>query len=258
MSWRLKRKIFFISLGIVLIIFLGFLFYLRFKPAPGQCFDGQKSFGEEDVDCGGPCPPCGLKNLVPLKQYESKFIIYDDKTFDLLGLIENPNQNLGLKRLRYQFLIYDKQGILRATTSFKETILLPEEKRYLVDLNKPLSEFEIGNVVLAVAKPDENDWLKIEKKDKIQVEIYNLKKNKENNRWQISFTLYNPSLKSYKDISLILLFYNQNNKLIAISKSQFSLNEEETRELVVNLPPLKEEPFAYTYQFQQSALSIDE
>ncbi|GIW65203.1 MAG: hypothetical protein KatS3mg093_182 [Candidatus Parcubacteria bacterium] len=254
MNWRLKRKLFLISLGTIILFLLGFLFYLKFKPIPEACFDGKKNFDEEDIDCGGSCPPCELKKFIPLRQYETKFLIYDNKTFDLLGLVENPNKNLALKKLRYQFYIYDKQGILRATTSIRETILLPEEKRYLFELNKSLPEFEIGNVALIIFKPDKNDWLKFEKKDPIKIQIYNFKKNRENNQWKISFTLYNPLITAYNDIGLVLLFYDQKGDLITVSETNFSLAEEETKELIINLPPLKEEPFAYNYQFQLSIL----
>src|SRR3990167_7740487 len=54
-------------LYLILFFAASFLIYfLIFKPAP-TCFDNKLNHGEEEVDCGGPCPSCELKRLEPLK-----------------------------------------------------------------------------------------------------------------------------------------------------------------------------------------------
>lgn len=254
MSWRFKRKLFYIFLATIIFLFLGFLIYLSFKPAPQSCFDGQKNFGEEDVDCGGPCPPCELRKFIPLKQYESQFLIYPNKTFDAFSLIENPNQKLGLKKLKYQFLIYDKSGLLRATTSINETIVLPEEKRFLVSINQPLPDFEIGKVDLKIFEPLKSDWVKIEKKKDIKVEVYNQTFAKENERWYLGLTLYNQSLFPYNDLNIVAFVYDQKNNLIALAEGKFDLNEEEVKEVKLRLPQLTEKPYALSTHLQLSVL----
>ncbi|MCS7200946.1 MAG: hypothetical protein NZ822_02255 [Patescibacteria group bacterium] len=250
MNWRTKRKIVFWLIIIFLFGALSYLIYLIYKPLPSSCFDGKRNFDEEDVDCGGSCPPCELRKFVPLKEYETKFLIYPDKTFDIFSIIENPNLRLGLKKLVYQFLIYDSEGKLRSSTTLRQTSLWPEEKRYLIELNKNLPDFEIGKIQLSVFKPAPDDWLKIEKKKEIQIKVYNIRKSKINNRWQIKLTLFNPTFENYQDISLIFLVYNKENNLIAISENKFSLKEEETQEIVITLPLIQDEPYSYSYHFQ--------
>lgn len=252
MSWRFKKKFFFVFFVTNLFLFLILLIYLNFKPAPQSCFDGQKNFGEEDIDCGGPCFPCELRKFTTLKQYESQFLVYPDKTFDVFCLIENPNQKIGLKKIKYQFLIYDRFGVLRSTTSIKETIVLPEEKRFLIVLNQPLPDFEIGKVDLKIFEPLKSDWIKIEEKKDIKVKIYNQTFLEDNERWYLSLALYNQSFFTYNDLNLIAFIYDQNNNLIGLAESKINLNEEEVKEVKMRLPKLITKPYALSLYLQLS------
>jgi hypothetical protein len=135
MDWRLRKQIIY-GLIIFLIFFSIFLFvFLKFrKPVIATCFDGKKNQGEEGIDCGGPCPPCEIKYAEPLKIYPTKYLVYSN-SIDIVGLLENPNKNLALKKIKYYFEIYDLNRILKATTTLKETTLEPETKKYLLEIN---------------------------------------------------------------------------------------------------------------------------
>lgn len=257
MSWRFKRKLFFVFLAIIIVLFLAFLIYLNFKPIPQSCFDGKKNFDEEGVDCGGSCPPCELRKFVPLKKYETQLLIYPNKTFDLFSLIENPNQKLGLKKIKYQFLIYDKTGILKATTSIKETILLPEEKRFLLELNQTLPNFEIGKVDLKIFEPLKNDWFKVNEKIAPKISVYNQNFVNENDHWYIRLTLYNQSFAFYTDLDVIAFVYDEKNNLIALAEGKFNLNEGEVKEIKLSLPPIAAKPYALITYLQLSVLDLE-
>ncbi len=252
MNWRLKRQL--IYLGIIfsflLIIFL--IFYLSKPPLPASCFDNKKNQGEEDVDCGGPCPPCELKTAQPLKIYSTQFLVYSN-SIDIIGVIENPNSNLALKKLKYYFEIYDLDDILKATTTLKETILEPDQKRYLLEINYPKPSFVIGKMKLKILEPEDKDWVKLTL-EKPKISFYNLKIDQENSKLKLSFTLFNQTLLPYKDIEIIILLYNPNNNLVGTTKSLISLNAEETKDLVLTFPSTSFQPSGLEVIFQRTNL----
>ncbi len=230
------------------ILFLIYQYYTR----PPSCNNHRLDPGEEQIDCGGVCPPCELKNFQPLKKYPVKYIVYPDKTMDLIALIENPNPQLALKKLTYQFLIYDFEDNLRASTTPEETILLPWEKRYLVKLNYPLPAFTLGRVDLKIFEPQKEDFLKSEF-EKLPITFYNQRIFQENDRWKVSLTLFNPKFFSYPHLEVIVLVYNKDN-LVAVTKSRVSLDKEEVKDLVLTLPPLLIEPTGIEVYFQRTSL----
>ncbi len=239
MSWRTKKRLIYILIFLSFLFLIAFLIYLKFKPEQGQCFNNKKDVNEEGVDCGGPCPPCELKNFQPLKKYPTKFLIYPDKTFDIIGIIENPNDNLGVKKLKYQFLIYDLDDNLKDKTNIEETILLPLEKKFLIKVNQKLPNYSIGKIDLNIFEPQPEDFIKISPK-KLPVVFYNQKIFKENEKWKVSLTLYNQSIFPI-NIEVIVFAYN-NNKLIGVTKGSYSLKKDETKSIILTLPPLILEP----------------
>lgn len=252
MSWRTKKRLTYLFIFFLIFLLISFLVYLKFKKPVEQCFNNRQDRNEEGIDCGGPCPPCELKYFQPFKIYPTQSLTYMDKTFDLLGLIENPNQNLALKKLKYQFLIYDLDDNLKFKTPIEETILLPLEKRYLVKINNQPLDFLFGKVELKVFEPQKTDWFKTSF-EKIPITFYNEKIHQEENRRKVSLTLFNNSFQPQKDIEVIVLVYN-NSKLIGTTKGLFNLNPQETKNIVLTLPPLIFEPTGFEIFLQRKSL----
>jgi hypothetical protein len=231
MTWRLRKQIIYVSIIGLLFLFIIFLIYFQSRlQALPSCFDGKKNQNEEGIDCGGPCPPCELKSAQPLKIYPTQFLTYE-KTIDFIGLIENPNPNLALKKLKYYFEIYDLDNILKATTSIKETTLESETKKYLLEINYHKPDFLIGKVKLKILEPKAEDWVKKEK-EKLPITFYNEKLVKENNKWKIQLTLFNQSYQR-QNIEVMGLVYNQNNNLIGAGITKVSLLPQETKDAYI-------------------------
>jgi hypothetical protein len=252
MNWRQKRQIVYGTiLSFLFIGFISILYFLNRPPEIPTCFDNKKNQGEEDVDCGGPCPPCELKTAKQLKIYKASFLVFPDK-IDLIGAVENPNENLGIKNLNYYFEIYDTNKTLIATTSIRTTILEPDQKRYLIELNYPRPQNIIGSVNLKIIPPKREDWQKISL-DKIKLSIYNQRIYQENQKWKISFTIFNPSYYFYSNLELVILLYNENNDLITALKSIISLKPQESRDIILTLPEIFFEPTSAEFIFQRTS-----
>ena len=249
MNKRLRKQIIYGTIIFLIFVLFSFLIYLKIRgPVIASCFDGKKNQGEEGIDCGGPCPPCEVKTLQPLKIYPTQFLTYEN-SIDIIGLIENPNPNLALKKLRYYFEIYDVDDILRATTTIKETKLEPETKKYLLEINYLKPEFVIGSIKLKIFEPLAEDWIKKEK-TKIPVSYYNEKIVQEDNKWKIKLTLFNQSYLT-QNLEVIGLVYNQNNSLVGIGKTFISLSSQEVKEIYVSLPNLLTKPAGFEIYLQQ-------
>jgi hypothetical protein len=254
MDWRLRKQIIY-GLIIFLIFFSIFLFiFLKFrKPAIATCFDGKKNQGEEGIDCGGPCPPCEIKYAEPLKIYEAEYVDYPAilNTIDIIGLLENPNKNLSLKRLNYYFEIYDfKSQRVKEKTPLRNVSLGAEEKKYLLEINYPRPRFPIGKIKLVVIDPKPEDWIKKEKEE-LPISYFNERLLREGNKLKMKLSLVNSSFKTY-DVEIIVFLYDKNRKLIGVGKTKTTLRgQEKSQDAYVFFPALLAEPSAFEIHIQQ-------
>lgn len=144
-SWRAKKKLTYISLLFLIIIFIfgASAFFIYNKFYKGNCLDKKQNHGETGTDCGGPCGPCpyNLKEPVILWSRffkESDGVAseggndiasegYEHSAYDLAGLVENPNLNWGSRRIKYSFKLYKEDNTLILEKN-GETFLNPKEK----------------------------------------------------------------------------------------------------------------------------------
>jgi len=249
MNWRLKKQIIY-GLIIFLIFFLiSFFIFLKIRgPVIATCFDGKKNQGEEEIDCGGPCLPCEIKYAEPLKIYPIKYLLYSN-SIDIVGLLENPNKNLALKKIKYYFEIYDFNGILKATTTLREITLEPETKKYLLEINYPKPKFTFGEIKLKIIEPQKEDFIKKEK-ESFPVSSYNEKIINENGKWKIQLSLFNKSFQG-QDVEVIGLVYDQNNNLLGVGKTKVSLNSQEVKNISIFLSELSISPVGFEIYLQR-------
>lgn len=165
MSRRLFKQIVIASIFFTFVFLIGFIFYLKNKPAP-TCFDNIKNQKEEDVDCGGPCIPCELKYNPPLViQEEPYFLISDSNKIDIVFKVLNKNNEWGVKYFAYKVKILNEQN--QTQTLIKNDFILPLELKTiilpLIDTSfKPSKiEIEILKDSLVWEKPLEGINLKV-------------------------------------------------------------------------------------------------
>lgn len=230
MTWRKRKQI--IVLTILSLSFLSIFVFIFFR----YFYKPSKA----------PTPP----PFLPLKIYPVEYIIYND-SLDIIGQVENPNQNLALKKLKYQFLIYDENGLLREKTEIEETVLTNLEKKYLVRINYKKPSFNISKIELKV---DYNPLDFFQKNfEKLKINYYNINVFEERGRKKIKLTVFNENFYSLRNIELVLFLYQDKEK-VAVAKTIFSLNPEETKEIILSLPNLISFPNSYEIYFQRTNL----
>jgi hypothetical protein len=234
MSWRLKKQL---KYGFVfLLIILSFLFLLikNLKPAP-TCYDNIKNQGETDVDCGGPCISCEIKNL-KLEISKTGYLIYQDNSLDLFAIIKNPSSKYALKNFSYKFVLYGESEY-KAETPKKNSFILPLENKYILELNKQLPKFKIKEIKLEI-DINPNDWVEsIEKPPVIDLLNYSI----ENNR--LNAEIINNDQKPFNNLELNFIFLDYFDNIVGFSKTKIDYIEIYERKIItITLPPFSKNP----------------
>ncbi|MBI4837109.1 MAG: hypothetical protein HY813_01730 [Candidatus Portnoybacteria bacterium] len=219
----LRTKQIIIILAYVLFSFaIAFGVYLLFiKPAP-TCFDGKFNQGEEQIDCGGPCPSCEIRTLKGIKILWVKALPTSNANYDLAARIENPNQNYGLRDFSYKFSLYDLNNQLLAERT-GISFILPRGERYLLEFKLPVT----GTVAKVVLNLDKNiQWERI--KDYLPPEANALDKKYEVLKdgtvfSRASATIKNSSRFDYKNVDVLVVAFSGDGEPVAINSTSLSL-----------------------------------
>lgn len=106
----------------------GYFVYRNFIKTEPTCFDGVKNQDERGIDCGGVCAlvcPMDAKTVVPL--WSRVFPIAGD-VYSVVAYVENQNVDAGVKRVGYEFRVYDDQNILVGDPVSGSTFIGPNDK----------------------------------------------------------------------------------------------------------------------------------
>lgn len=222
MTYRFKKQFIIITVLVVILLIFGFLFYLFSRPAP-SCYDGIKNQGEEEVDCGGPCIPCEVKSLKPVKVIWVKALAIKDKqgVYDVAAQIRNPNQNYGLSKLSYEFKLYDESDSLIFSKK-NSTFILPNETKYIIEPRLEVNQ-SISKISLVLEPGEPGDWQKLKDFEKNQLFI----KNKNYQLLesgpgfsQVSGIVKNASAFDFDKVQINVILFNQQHEVVGVNKTE--------------------------------------
>lgn len=115
MTWAEARRLAY-ALGVVAFLLLcASPFIYRYATVAPTCFDGIQNQGETEVDKGGPCIVRADDSISPVTVRFAKAFKIEDGVYSVVGYIENPNRDVGLRDARYEFTLFDDKGIFVAT-----------------------------------------------------------------------------------------------------------------------------------------------
>lgn len=131
MGSRLFKQIIFSAGYLIIFGFLIFgFYYIWFKPAP-SCFDNKQNQNETGVDCGGPCGPCAIKNLIPPKASLPRYFSTDHQTIIAVE-VQNPNPNYGADTMVYNLNIYGNDGN-QIKSIKRDSLIYSGEIKYIIE-----------------------------------------------------------------------------------------------------------------------------
>lgn len=143
--------------GIFFLIVTGaivFGIYFLFRPK-ATCFDAILNQQETDIDCGGGCLPCALKQAQPILIRQVQVFVNNNDTITVYGELHNPNVKVGVRRARYSITLLDGVGkSLRTIT--RETFIYPDKKRTTVEPNIAVNSREVREAKISI---DDYEWV---------------------------------------------------------------------------------------------------
>jgi hypothetical protein len=232
MSRRTNKRLIIASIFFSVLTGTGFLIYYSSQPAP-SCFDNIQNQEEEDIDCGGPCPPCELVYIKDIDVLWAKAITSQDNFYDLAAQIKNPNPNYGSGQAPYQFELYDSQDNLISQLT-GSTFILPNQTKYLLQ-TKTESNQPIKRVKLSFGQID---WQKKEDYQPpqlfIQQKEYRLLPSQELGFSQARGILINKTSFDFDKIDIDVLLFDAGHRLLATNQTEIrSLTAGQERDFVV-------------------------
>ncbi len=232
-SWSTRRKSFYTSiLLLVIVVVVGIPAFLKFYN-PATCSDGKMNGAETGVDCGGDCPRiCSADYLSPLISW-SRYQKIGEGIFNLAAYIENPNLEGGVRSVPYIFKVYDARGIL--IVERKGSTSIPAHKNVLVFESGVRTDERIpARVTFEFAQSPQ--WQKqitnYENLAIIDKEILNATTSP-----RLRAVFQNRGVAPFTSIDIGAALYDQNDNIIAFSKSHIDeLTQNERSEVVFTWP----------------------
>ena len=208
-----------------MLIVLAVLFVLVFVPAfflfyrAPTCFDGKQNGDEAGTDCGGSCQLlCRAESLPLLLKGDPRILSVASSTYEVVVLVENPNNNAEIERAGYLIKLYDADGLIPVKEITGETYA-PKASAFAV-FEGPFT-LEAG----VIPKRATLEWLKetlVWKKDARSVPDLRVKESalsKEDSSPRLDAVIENLSLEKVSNIDLVALVSDEGGNVFAASKT---------------------------------------
>lgn len=223
-------------LFVILFSLIGFFLYLILKPA-ATCSDGKKNQSEKEIDCGGPCTPCGnISKTEDIVIKKSAVVIGGNNTYDAVVKISNPNDSFGASSFKYVFNLKDSNGEIIASregTSF----ILPADTKYIAELG-----FQVEGSAIPVSVEflvSDEKWEKLNNVGKPQIGVYskNFGKIPTGEGSSADGVIRNESGYDLGKISLVIVLFSDKGEIIGINKTEKnSVRTKEERDFRLTWP----------------------
>lgn len=215
-SWASTRKMLYTVGGILFFVAIGVgVYFLRYYKAP-TCTDGQRNQDEEGVDCGGSCAVvCAVSVADPIILWSRAFPV-SRGMYNAVAYIENPNANVGVKKVTYRFKLYDEENILVAERVGKAFITKNERFAIFeprINTGERIPKRAFFEFV------DFSDWTKLDK-EMPRILVRGEKFSEAGVPPRVDATLQNDTIEDIADINVVAIVFDKNENAIAVSATQ--------------------------------------
>lgn len=240
MDWSTRRKMGCFSLiGIIIAIFLAYFVYVFFIKTTPTCFDGIQNQNERGIDCGGVCTlvcTADVKTIVPIW---SRVFNTTGDVHSVVAYVENQNPTAGVKKIGYEFRIYDDQNILAGEPIYGTTFIGPNDKTAIYASPIKTGNRTPKNVFFKFTTSPE--WLTTDDRfNTPQLNTANAVLTDEKTVPKVSADVVNNTLYDYKDIQVVAVLYGADGNAVNASQTYIDALPEQTTQKVYFTWP---EPF---------------
>ena len=215
-SWSARRRTYFLAIVVGFFALVSIALYYLFFWKAASCVDGILNQSELDVDCGGPCEKVCAIEVSPLIKDWARALKTTEGKYDVAALIENPNFNLGIKKLNYVFRLYDSDNTF-LTEKAGDTFVNARDKFVIFAGN-----LDTGKRIPAKAIVEfdpKTTWSRVDpKKSKPPIIVQN--PNFTNTPMpRLTAEMINDSIFDLTDITVTTVIYDEENNAIAVSQT---------------------------------------
>lgn len=132
MNIRRRKKQFIYGLVYLSLVVVPVLVYaIATRPGP-SCVDKKKNQGETEIDCGGPCAKCALKDVQDIEVIWKNFFPDGNDQVVAGAKIRNPNPHIGVSSFAYDITLLGPFGSTIGSVSGNAQ-LFPGQTKYIID-----------------------------------------------------------------------------------------------------------------------------
>lgn len=240
MNWALKRQLIYISLVILFIIFVGFLFARPYINKAPTCMDAKQNGDETGIDCGGSCQLACTLEVDKLSVLWSRVFKVLDGRYNAVAYVQNHNTNTAINKINYRFRFADKDNLFLAKRE-GATYVPPGGKFAVFE-----PAIDMGNsipVYTTFEFTEEPVWIQVDQ-DKInQLKVFtsDIVLEGESTSPKLSAVVENNSLFTIPDINVVVILYDALGNAISTSRTYIDvLRGEESKTVNFTWP----EPFS--------------
>jgi len=221
LSWRSRRQLSYLAIPIIPTLLIGgWLLFKQFTTA--SCSDGRINQGERGIDCEGPCPKLCEARIVAPKIIFSDAYATNPGTYNLVAMVENQNEDLGVYNAGVIFTVFNADGveIYSGQTNFD---LRPSstEVAFLGAVNLP----EPPTITKAEFNFTDNNWQVIRAEDLLpeptvlSKEIIGSKAAP-----RVEAVVKNNARQSVEDLPIVALIKSENDNVISASATTLDID----------------------------------
>lgn len=218
-SWSIRRKRIILSIVLLtLVVLIGAPVFFLFYRAP-TCSDLKQNGDETGIDCGGSCQLlCSVESLPLISRADPRVLKIADNTFEIVALLENPNNSGEIYRAGYTLKLYDTTNIIPIKVIEGETYVPPASTFAVFEGPFKLGEGIVPARVTLEWKEGTLVWQKSTKR-KSELVAKDLVLSREETSPRLNANVENLSLENISNIELTALVSNDAGNIFAASKS---------------------------------------
>jgi len=215
-SWSQKKQSLYGILAVFLIgLIVGVTVYYKYFNQKETCFDGLKNQNEVNVDCGGVCAKVCTEEVKDLLVQYERFFLAAPQTYSLLASVENLNQGIYAKEMRYVFKTYDRDGVT-LDERYAKSYVAPNTTFPITEYGVYLGERIPTKTTISFLGPI--DWQR-GSFDEPQISVINIRLNGENEKPSAEASIKNNEVYEIRNIKVIVVVYDVLNNVIGTSST---------------------------------------
>jgi hypothetical protein len=217
-TWAHKRQIFYVTILVLLILFLGFLIIFPSLNKPPSCTDGKQNGDETGIDCGGSCPMACSSQVDSISVLWTRAFMVVPGRYNAVAYLTNHNKNAAIEKIDYRFRFADANNVYLGKRD--GSTFVPPGGNFAVF--EPA--IDIGNatpVYVTFEFTDAPVWLQVpqDKIDQLKISVSNIQLSGETTNPNLSATIKNTSLFTIPDVGVVVILYDASGNAISASRT---------------------------------------